>query len=72
MGFMKTWWIFGFERCGKLRPAEMETADGIRYVPLCYGLWLQCHLWKIPRRSIYCDSISTWLKYSLYCLTHRR
>jgi hypothetical protein len=41
MGNMKTWWIFGFERWGDLRPAEMTTAKGVRYIPLFRGLWLR-------------------------------
>lgn len=28
MGKMKTFWIFGFERWGSLRPAKMWTIDG--------------------------------------------
>jgi hypothetical protein len=41
MGNMKTWWIFGFEYWGSLRPAEMTTAKGVRYIPLFLGLWLR-------------------------------
>ena len=67
MGHMKIWWIFGFERWGGLRPAEMTTRDGARYVPLCCGLWFHRRLWKVPRRSIYCDSVLTWLAYLIYC-----
>ncbi len=42
MGHMKTWWIFGFEWWGGLRPAEMTTGKGKRYIPLLLGLWLRC------------------------------
>ena len=41
MGHMKTWWIFGFERWGGLRPAEMTTATGTRYIPFILGLWIK-------------------------------
>lgn len=41
MGHMKTWWLFGYEWWGKLRPAEMITQKGVRYVPLLWGLWLR-------------------------------
>ncbi len=41
MGHMKTWWVFGFERWGGLRPTEMITKKGVRYVPLFWGLWLR-------------------------------
>ncbi len=41
MGHMKTWWLFGFEWWGGLRPAEMTTKKGMRYVPLFWGLWLR-------------------------------
>jgi len=41
MGHMKAWWILGFEWWGKLRPAEMITAGGRRFVPLFWGLWLR-------------------------------
>lgn len=39
MGHMRTWWIFGFERWGGLRPAMMMTKDGVKFVPLFLGLW---------------------------------
>jgi len=41
MDNMKRFWIFGFERWGRLRPAEMTTADGVRLVPLALGVWIR-------------------------------
>lgn len=41
MGHMKTWWIFGFEWWGDLRPAEMSTSDGRVFQPWILGLWIQ-------------------------------
>ena len=41
MGNMKTWWIFGFEWWGAMRPAQMVTGEGARYTPLFLGLWLR-------------------------------
>jgi hypothetical protein len=40
MGHMRTWWIFGFEWWGCMRPAQMTT-KGTRYTPLFLGLWLR-------------------------------
>ncbi len=40
MGHMKTWWIFGFERWGGLRPEKMWTKDGRCFRPLILGLWV--------------------------------
>ncbi len=39
MGNMKTWWIFGYEPWGNLRPASMTTKDGRKYIPLFWGIW---------------------------------
>lgn len=41
MGNIRTWWVFGFEWWGSLRPAEMITTDDRRYIPLFWGLWLR-------------------------------
>lgn len=41
MGHMRTWWIFGFERWGGLRPAAMRKANGKKFVPLFWGLWVR-------------------------------
>jgi hypothetical protein len=41
MGHMRTFWIFGFEWWGCMRPAQMTTADGRRFVPLFWGLWIR-------------------------------
>jgi len=37
---MKTY-FFGFEWWGSLRPAEMTTPQGVRYVPVLFGVWLR-------------------------------
>jgi hypothetical protein len=42
MGNMKTWWIFGFEPWGGLRPAKMWTAGGRCFRPVMWGLWIRC------------------------------
>jgi hypothetical protein len=42
MGHMKTWWVFGFEWWGTMKPAGMTTAEGITYIPLFCGLWIRC------------------------------
>jgi len=39
MGNMKTFWLFGFERWGGLRPAQMWTKGGRCFVPMCFGFW---------------------------------
>jgi hypothetical protein len=41
MGHMRTWFIFGYEPWGKLRPAYMITKTGIKYIPLAFGLWIR-------------------------------
>ena len=41
MGNLKTWWILGFERWGSLKPAEMMSGDGVKYMPLFAGIWLR-------------------------------
>ena len=41
MGNMKTFWIFGFERWGGLKPAEMQTVNGDRFIPVIFGLWIR-------------------------------
>jgi hypothetical protein len=41
MGNMKTWWIFGCEWWGDLRPAKMWTKDGRCFVPVVLGLWIR-------------------------------
>ena len=42
MGRMKILWrLFGFEWWGGLRPAEMTTPNGWRFVPLLWGLWIR-------------------------------
>ncbi len=41
MGHMNTWWIFGFEWWGGLKPTEMTTGKGVRYFPLFLGLWIK-------------------------------
>jgi hypothetical protein len=41
MGNMKTWWIFGYEPWGNLRPANMTTKDGRKYIPLFCGIWIK-------------------------------
>lgn len=40
MGSMKTFWIFGFERWGGLRPISMEK-NGKVFIPLFLGLWIR-------------------------------
>ena len=51
---MKFFWIFGFEWWGDLRPAEMRTSKGDRYVPLFFGIWLRrptkhiADVWHMP------------------------
>jgi hypothetical protein len=42
MGNLKTWFIFGYEKWGKLKPAYCCTADGIYFKPLVSGLWIRC------------------------------
>jgi hypothetical protein len=41
MGNFKSWWIFGFERWGGLRPASVTTKKGVVFIPLFWGLWLR-------------------------------
>jgi len=41
MGNMKTFFIFGFERWGWLRPARMWQKDGRCFIPLIFGLWIR-------------------------------
>ena len=38
---MKTWWLFGFLRWGKLRPERMWQSNGRCYKPLDFGMWLR-------------------------------
>ena len=38
---MYFWWFFAFQWWGGLRPAEMTTPDGRRYVPLALGVWVR-------------------------------
>jgi hypothetical protein len=40
MGRMKTWWIFGFEWWGNVKPFQM-TKNNIVYKPLFLGLWFR-------------------------------
>jgi len=40
MGNMKTFFIFGYERWGGLRPDRMWTKDGRCYIPLFFGIWV--------------------------------
>lgn len=40
MGNMKIFWIFGFERWGSLRPAQMMK-NGHVFIPLVLGLWIR-------------------------------
>lgn len=46
MGNFKSFWIFGFERWGGLRPAYMSKNVGndgkAWFKPLCFGLWIRC------------------------------
>jgi hypothetical protein len=41
MGHMRTFLggRLGFEWWGAMRPAEMTTAAGVRYIPILLGLW---------------------------------
>ena len=41
MDHMRTWWIFGYEPWGWMRPAKMTRIDGAVYKPLLLGLWLR-------------------------------
>jgi hypothetical protein len=38
---MKTWWIFGFQRWGKLRPERTWRPNGKCYKSLAFGVWLR-------------------------------
>lgn len=38
---MLTWWIFGFQWWGAMRPACMWTKAGKYYEPLEFGLWIR-------------------------------
>jgi hypothetical protein len=42
MGSMKTFFIFGFERWGNLKPSKMWLGKGKCYCPLFLGIWIRC------------------------------
>ena len=41
MGHMRTWWIFGYEWWYGLKPMNMRTKEGIKYIPLFLGIWIR-------------------------------
>lgn len=42
MGNMKTWFIFGYEKWGGLKPSYCLSPDGKCLKPLFFGLWIKC------------------------------
>lgn len=42
MGNFKSFWVFGFERWGKLKPDNVTINGKTRFIPLCFGLWIRC------------------------------
>jgi hypothetical protein len=43
MSKMKTWWLFGFQRWGGLRPVAMWFPDGRCFRPLFLGVWIRAN-----------------------------
>jgi hypothetical protein len=41
MGNMKTWFIFGFEKWGGLKPAYCIDNKGNKLKPLFWGIWIK-------------------------------
>lgn len=41
MGNMKTFFVFGFERWGGLRPAKAWNKNGRCFVPVFLGVWIR-------------------------------
>jgi hypothetical protein len=42
MGNLKTWFIFGYEKWGNLKPAYVCRDDGKCLKPLFFGVWIRC------------------------------